>query len=122
MTIHVENKNIVVPGDILATGIDYMPGDNTFRDGDNVISSRVGLVQIEGRVIQLIPLSGVYKPKVGDRIIVEVFDIAMSGWRVKTNTAYPAMLNVRDASNEYIERGAKLSKYFDIGDFLCTLT
>ena len=42
----------------------------------------------------------------------------MSGWRFETNSAYSAMLPVKDASSEYIARGANLTQYFDVGDYV----
>jgi exosome complex component RRP4 len=114
----VENKSVAVPGGVLATGMDYLPGENTYREGDKIHSGVLGLVGTSGRVIKVIPLSGIYKPKNGDKIIAQVFDITMSGWRVKTNTAYPAMLNVRDASTRFIRKNEDLSSIISVGDFI----
>jgi len=116
--ILVENKNVVVPGEVLATGIDYLPGDNTYREGEQILSKSVGLVSISGRVIKITPLSGPYKPRVGDKIIGQVIDIAMSGWRITTNTAYSAMLNVKDATTRFVRRDEDLSKIIAIGDYV----
>jgi exosome complex component RRP4 len=116
--ILVENKNVVVPGEVLATGIDYLPGDNTYREGEQILSKSVGLVSISGRVIKITPLSGPYKPRVGDKIIGQVIDIAMSGWRITTNTAYSAMLNVKDATTRFVRRDEDLSKIISIGDYV----
>jgi exosome complex component RRP4 len=118
MGLKIENKSVVVPGDILAEGMDYLPGEGAFRDGDNVISSRIGLSRVDGRAIRIIPLAGTYLPKAGDRIICKVIDVTYSAWRVNTNTAYSAMLSLSEATTSYIERGTDLSKIYGIGDFL----
>ena len=118
MPLKLENKNIVVPGEILAEGMDFLPGEGAFRDKEQVISKRVGLLNVDGRAIKIIPLAGPYLPKIGDRIICTVIDVTYTGWRVNTNTAYSAMLNMKEATSEYIERGADLNKYFAIGDFM----
>ncbi len=47
-----------------------------------------------------------------------VTEILMSGWRVDTNSAYSAVLNMKDASSEFIPKGTDLTKYFDIGDYI----
>ena len=117
MGLIAENKSIVVPGDVLAEGMDYLPGEGTFREGNVIVSSRVGLTAIDGRVVKLIPLTGTYLPKTGDRIICRVIDVSYNVWRVNTNTAYTALLPVKEATNSYIERGADLSKIFNIGDY-----
>ena len=41
----------------------------------------------------------------------------MSGWRVDTNTAYSAVMNVKDASSRFIKRDEDLSNILAIGDF-----
>jgi exosome complex component RRP4 len=114
----IKERDIVIPGEVLAQGMDYLPGDNTYRENDQVRSRSLGLVSLSGRVVKITPLAGPYVPKAGDKIIAKVIDIAMSGWRVETNTAYSAMMNVKDASNRFIKREEDLSKIIAIGDFL----
>ena len=46
-----KDKEIVTPGEILANGMDFVPTYGTFREGENIIASRLGIVQIDGRVI-----------------------------------------------------------------------
>ena len=115
--VHVQARDIVTPGEILAEGMDYLPGDNTFRDGDKVCSKVLGLVNLSGRVLKVTALGGPYILKIGDRIIGKVSDILMSGWRIDTNTAYSAVLNVKDASTRYIKKEEDLSKILAIGDY-----
>ena len=110
-------REVVIPGEALAEGMDYLPGDNTYREGDKIFSKVLGLVGVAGRVMKITPLSGPYLPTTGDKIIAQVFDITMSGWRFKTNTAYSAMMNVKDASSRFIKRDEDLSKILAIGDY-----
>jgi exosome complex component RRP4 len=98
--------------------MDYLPGDNTYRENDKIYSQSLGLSTISNRVIRVTPLSGPYVLKVGDKIIARVTDIAMSGWRVDTNTAYSAMMNVRDASSRFIKKEEDLSQILAIGDYV----
>jgi len=114
----VKNKDIVVPGEELAKGMDYLPGNGTYRDNDIIISSRLGLINVEGRALKIIPLSGKYMPKKNDVIIGQIVDITFTGWRVETNSAYQAMLNIRDATSDFISRGADLAQYFNLGDYI----
>jgi len=116
--ILVKDKDIVVPGEDLASGMDYLPGMGTYRDGENIVASRLGLCNITGRAIKIIPLSGQYMPKKGDTVIGKVIDVAISGWRLEINSAYSAMLSMKDATSEYIERGADLTKYYSIGEWV----
>lgn len=114
----VKAKDIAVPGEELAVGMDFLPSYGTYRDGDKIIANKLGLVQIDGKVVKLISLSGKYVPKRGDTIIGDVVDLLMSGWRIETNSAYSAVLGMKDATSEYIARGADLSQYFAIGDWV----
>ena len=114
----IKQKEVVIPGEILAEGLDYVPSQGTFREGNNILASQVGIMNIEGRAIKIIPLSGRYLPKVGDTIIGKVVDVLMSGWRLDINSAYTAVLSLRDGTTSYIPKGADLIKYYDIGDYL----
>ncbi len=116
--ILVKNKEIVIPGEEMATGMEYLPSFGTYRDKDKIVASRLGLVSIEGKIIRIIPLAGKYIPRRGDVIIGRVEDVSYSGWRVDTNCAYPAMLSVKDATSEFIQRGADLTQYFDVDDYI----
>lgn len=116
--IQVKDKEVVIPGEILATGMDFLPSYGTRREGDKILASRLGLVNIEGKVIKLVPLSGVYYPKTGDTIIGYVTEVLLSGWRIDTNSAYSAVMNMKDATSEFIARGSDLTKYFAIGDYV----
>ena len=64
-----KDKSVVVPGEKLAEGMDYLPSHGTYREGDFIYSKMLGLVNINGRTIKLIPLAGRYLPKKGDVII-----------------------------------------------------
>jgi len=116
--ISVENKSIVIPGEELASGMEFLPSFGTYRDRDKIVASRLGLVSIDGKIIKIIPLAGKYNPKRGDVIIGKVEDVSYSGWRINTNCAYPAMLSVKDATSEFVGRGTDLTQFFDVDDYL----
>ena len=116
--LNIEERNVVIPGETLAEGMDFLPGDNTFRQDNKIFSKALGLVNVSGRVIKITPLSGPYLPKTGDKIIGRVIDILFSGWRIDTGTAYSAVLNVKDASSRFIKKGEDLSRILDIGDYV----
>lgn len=116
--IKVKDKDIAVPGEILATGMDYLPSYGTYRQEENIRASKMGLVNIDGKVIKLIPLSGVYIPKRNDTIICQVSDIAIGGWRLNTFSPYPALLWLKEATSEYVAKTADLTRFFDVGDYI----
>src|SRR3989344_2149728 len=121
--IKVKDKEISVPGEVLAVGMDVLPGAGTYREGEKIVANRLGLASVDGRTIKLIPLSGRYIPKTGDTIICKVIDVGFSGWRLDTNSAYSAMLSMKDATSEFIQRGANLTQYYDLGEHIvCKIT
>ncbi|MBI2573679.1 RNA-binding protein [Candidatus Woesearchaeota archaeon] len=116
--VTVQERDIVIPGQVLAEGLDYLPGENTYRREDKIYAKVLGLFSLSARVAKVTPLAGPYVPKIGDKIIGQVTDITMSGWRVDTATAYSAMLNVRDATTRFVKKEEDLSQIFAIGDFV----
>ncbi len=114
----VTEKEIVVPGQIVAEGMDFLPSFGTYRLNDNILADRLGLVSIDGKVVKTIPLSGRYLPKRNDVVIGKVIDILVSGWRFDINSAYTAVLPLQEASFDYIQKGADLSKFFALDDYI----
>ena len=120
MAIGAVDKSIGVPGEELASGMDFLPTSGTYRDGDSIIASRLGILQVDGRLLKIIPLSGKYLPKRGDIIIANVIDITLNGWRCDINSAYSALLSMKDGTSEFIARGADLTRYYTFGDYIMT--
>lgn len=118
MALYVENKQIAVPGEVLAEGDEYISSYGTRKMDDKIIANRVGLVNIHDKKIKLVQLNGSYLPKVNDVIIGHVFEMTTSGWRVKTNSPYPAMITLKEASNEFIPRGADLKSIIPLGAYV----
>lgn len=114
----VKDKDIVIPGQLLATGMDYLPASGTFRDADKIVSSLIGIASINGRLIKIIPLTGPYVPRRDDVVIGKVVDIGFSGWRIDIGWAYEANLSVKDAVQEFVERGSDLTQFYNYGDYI----
>ncbi len=115
-----KEKKIVFPGEVLATGMDKIPGFGTYRKGEQLLCSRLGILSTEGKVMKTIPLSGIYIPKRNDVVIGRVFDIIMAGWRLDINSPYTAMLSMKEATYDFIAKGADLTRIFDLDDYLVT--
>jgi exosome complex component RRP4 len=121
--LFVQDKSVVVPGQVLAQGMGYLPGNGTYRVNDKILANRLGLLNMDGKVMKTLPLSGRYLPKRNDVVIGRVSDILMSGWRLDINCPYSAVLPLKDATFSYIEKGDDLTKYFELDDYmLCKIT
>lgn len=116
--LKVQDKEIVVPGDVLAEGMEYLPATGTYRENNKIVASRLGLVNVDRRLIKIIPLSGRYLPKKNDVVIGRVIDITIGGWRLDINSAYSSMLSMKDATSDFIRKGEDLTRWFNIGDYM----
>lgn len=123
MTLLVNEREIVVPGEQVAKGMDFVPGTGLYRKGEFLIAQKLGLISLENKVVKITPLSGKYIPALNDRVIGRVIDVLMTGWRFDINCAYSAVLPLKDASREYIAKNADLTQFFDIGEYvICRIT
>jgi len=116
--IMFKEKDLVVPGDILAEGMDYLPSGGCIRDNDKIVANHLGLVTLENnRFVKVIPLTGKYIPKIGDTVIGQVVDMSFSGWYLNINGPYEAALMVKDVA-EFIDKDADLSQFYNFGDLI----
>ncbi len=116
-TLLVKEKDIVIPGEELAEGMDYLPVSGAFREGEKIIASQIGIVNMDGRLVKVIPLRGKYAPKKGDVVIGKIVDMTFSNWFVDIDCPSSAMLGIKDAT-DFVERGADLSQIYSFGDMI----
>jgi exosome complex component RRP4 len=113
-------REIVIPGEKLISGRDYLPGDGTRRAGEDIFANRYGLKDISGRLVKIIPLSGVYMPRAGNTVISKVEDVSFNGWIMNIEAPYSSFLSVTECPR-FIK--GDLTEYYDIGDMLvCKVT
>jgi len=103
--IAVQNRELVIPGQLIAEG-DYRIREGVFREGRAIYSSVLGLADIRGETIRVIPLNGPYVPKEGDMVIGVVADMHSSGWIVDLNSPYYGNLLV----SNYLRRKVDLNR------------
>jgi exosome complex component RRP4 len=121
--ILVKERQLVVPGEELAEGMDYLPGEGAFRENDKILALKVGLAYVDNRLLKVIPLGGKYLPKDGDTVIGKIVDIGMYGWRVDFGWPFFATIPLRDGSRDFIPNGADLSQYYALGEYVsCKIT
>jgi len=117
--IFVKERQLVIPGEILAKGLDFLPSSGCYRVNNELKSKLLGLVKLKDRFIGIIPLAGVYIPKTGDGIIGLVEDMQTTIWIVDINSPYDAILPLGEAVGEYVDLNrTDISIYYDIGDLI----
>jgi len=110
-----KQRKIVVPGEVIVSGANYLPGEGTKRQGEDIIALRYGLSEQSGRLVKIIPLSGVYIPRKGNIVIGRVRDISFNGWMTEINAPYSSFLPVSEVA-KYLDKN-NLEEFLDIGDF-----
>jgi len=119
MTAKKENRrDLVVPGEIVASGDEFLPGDWTVKEGNNIISTRLGIADKQDRLVKIIPISGVYIPRRGNVVIGEVKDINVAGWNVDVGGPYASFLPLRECPG-FIEE-SEMENVYGIGDLIVT--
>jgi exosome complex component RRP4 len=115
----VKERQLVIPGELLARGLDFLPSSGCYRVNNELKSKLLGLVKLKDRFIGIIPLAGVYIPKTGDGIIGLVEDMQTTIWIVDINSPYDAILPLSEAVGEYVDLNrTDISIYYDIGDLI----
>jgi|SRR3989344_2782656 len=111
-----EKRKIVIPGEIIVTGDNYLPGEGTEKKGNEIIAIRYGLAEETNRLIKVIPLSGVYQPRKGNVVIGEVENITFNGWVINIIAAENAFLPIMEVPRYVNKEG--LDEVMDIGDMV----
>lgn len=110
------DRKVVVPGETIVSGEDYLPGDSTRRDGDDIVAGKFGLADISDKLVRVIPLSGVYQPRRGNVIIAQVTDITFNGWLMDYGGASSSFLSIMECPM-FINKD-ELQDTFDFGDMV----
>ncbi|MEM3786862.1 MAG: exosome complex RNA-binding protein Rrp4 [Nitrososphaeria archaeon] len=109
----------VLPGDLLHDSYQGQPPPHTYKLGNKLISLKVGLVEIEGKEVKLIPLAGPYIPRVNDFVIGKIIDFDAFSWDVDINSIYTAHLPAQDVfGRDFSPQTHSLTSQFKVGDIL----
>jgi exosome complex component RRP4 len=80
-------RKIVVPGETIFEGADYLPGEGTDKQGDAIVAMKYGLAEEFNGLVKVIPLSGIYQPRRGNVVIGKVEMVTFRGWVINIGTA-----------------------------------
>ncbi|RDE12564.1 MAG: RNA-binding protein [Candidatus Thorarchaeota archaeon] len=114
--IFFQKREIVVPGQLLAEGR-YRATTGTYSEADGKIySALVGLAELRGNTVKVVPLEGVYIPREGDFVIGTITQVAGNNWKVDIGGPYEASLHANNALRRPYDED--ISHYMDIGDVI----
>ncbi|MEK6945786.1 MAG: exosome complex RNA-binding protein Rrp4 [Nanoarchaeota archaeon] len=110
------DRKVVIPGETIAKGHDFLPGEGTEKRGEEIIAIRYGLAEEANKLVKVIPLSGTYIPRRGNAVIGKVENITFNGWVVNMGTAETAFISLMEVPR-FVNKDA-LEEVMDIGDMV----
>ena len=109
-----KKRVVVVPGEIIVSGEDYLPSEGARREGNDICANRFGLAEEAGRVIKVIPLTGAFIPRRNNQVIGRITNVTMNGWVVDIDWATNAFIPI-DESPRFINK-SEMDQFLAIGD------
>lgn len=109
-----KKRKVVVPGEVIASGEDYLPGEGAKREGNDVIATRFGLAEEAGRMIKVIAITGAFIPRRNNVVIGRVTDITFHGWLIDIDSASAGFLPVEE-SPRFINKN-EMDQFLAIGE------
>ncbi|MHA1637294.1 MAG: exosome complex RNA-binding protein Rrp4 [Candidatus Thorarchaeota archaeon] len=113
MAVYFQRREIVVPGQLLAEGR-YRPSVGAYDEDGKVFASVIGLAEVRGNTIQVVPLQGVYIPREGDLVIATITYVAGNNWKLDIGGPYNASLHANNALRRPYDED--ISRYMSIGE------
>lgn len=107
-------RKVVIPGEEIVSGEGYLPGENTEKRGNSIVSIRYGLAEEVNNLVKVIPLSGAYVPRRGNVVIGKVELLTGNGWVFDFGGADNGFLPLAEVPR-YVNQSA-MDEVFRIGD------
>jgi len=109
-----EKRQIVVPGETIVSGNEFLPGDGAYRDGEDIVAGMYGIVVVFEKHVRVVPVSGAYYPRRGNTIIGTIVDITFNGWLIDFGGAQNAFLPVSEVPR-YVNKN-EMAEFLDFGE------
>jgi exosome complex component RRP4 len=116
--MHDVRRRYVIPGDKIAEG-NLRPLMNVVRSGNAIIATRIGIAETGRDGVKVIPLSGVYIPRVNDLVIGKIVDHTSLSWEVDINSCFSAHLPASDVfGRDFSPARDDMGKQLAVGDMI----
>jgi exosome complex component RRP4 len=116
--MHDVQRRYVIPGDKIVEG-NFRPLMNVIKAGNSLIATRIGIAETGRDGVKVIPLSGVYIPRVNDLVIGKVVDHSSLSWEVDINSCFSAHLPAQDVfGRDFSPARDDMGRHFAIGDMI----
>ena len=111
-------RKYVVPGDRIIEG-NFRPLMNVIKAGNSIIATRIGIAETGRDGVKVIPLSGVYIPRVNDIVIGKIIDHSSLSWEVDVNSCFSAHLPAQDVfGRDFSPARDDMGRQLAIGDLI----
>ena len=111
-------RKYVVPGDRIVDG-NFRPLSNVTKSGNSIFATRIGIAEATRDGIKVIPLSGVYIPRVNDIVIGKIIDHSSLSWQVDIRSCFSAHLPAQDVfGRDFSPARDDMNKQLAIGDLV----
>jgi len=114
MTETEHKRQVVIPGETIVEGDNYLPGEGTEKQGKKIVAQKYGLSEESNKLVKVIPLSGVYQPRRGNIVIGQCTLVTFNGWVIDIGTAENAFLPLMETPR-FVSKD-RLDEVLRIGD------
>src|SRR5215203_6862996 len=116
--MHEMKRRYVIPGDKIAEG-NFRSLTNVIKSGNALIATRIGIAETGRDGIKVIPLSGVYIPRVNDLVIGKVVDRSSLSWDIDINSCFFAHLPAQDVfGRDFSPARDDMGRQLSVGDLI----
>src|SRR5919109_2751157 len=116
--IQETRRKYVVPGDRIIDG-NFRPLINVIKAGNSLVATRVGIAEAGREGVKVIPLSGIYIPRVNDIVIGKITDHSSLSWEVDINSCFSAHLPAQDVfGRDFSPARDDMGSQLTIGDLI----
>jgi exosome complex component RRP4 len=109
-----EKRQIVVPGETIVSGNEFLPGDGAYRAGEEVVAGRYGIANIVDKHVRVVSVNGAYYPRRGNTVIGTIVDITFNGWLIDFGGAQNAFLPVAEVPR-YVNKN-EMAEFLNFGE------
>jgi len=103
---------------LLAEG-KYDAGFNSYKEGEKIYASVVGLAEMRNENISVIPLRGCYMPYIDDVVIGEVVEVVSTAWMLDIKSPYEGVLFAKEFLSKPLNTMKEDARqYLDLGEMV----
>src|SRR5437773_12454305 len=116
--MHHVKRRYVIPGDKIVEG-NFRPLMNLIKAGNALIATRNGIAETGRDGVKVMPLAGVYIPRVNDLVIGKIVDHSSLSWEVDINSCFSAHLPAQHVfGRDFSPARDDMTRQLAIGDLI----